>query len=144
MSLQLIYVSSARGRLSSTHISEILDSSRRNNQRDGITGLLVFDDGLFFQVLEGEDAVVRDCFSRIATDPRHGSIAPIMENQIETRSFPDWSMGFKRPEELGESGQTAVHSLVQLQDNLGTQIGNDPAIAELTRTILGITARSHA
>lgn len=139
--LQLIYVSSAYGPVKSDDLSQILGQSRKNNEKDDITGLLVFNDGLFFQVLEGPEEAVKRCFNRIAKDERHGSIALCMESHVEARAFPNWSMGFKRPEELGEGGLSAVHSIADLQERLGKDLGTDPAVAELTRTILGITGR---
>ena len=37
----------------------------------GITGLLLFIDGGFLQMLEGEERAVRELYTRIAADRRH-------------------------------------------------------------------------
>ena len=57
--LQLLYVSGASIHLGQADIQEILTASRRNNQRVGITGMLLWADGVFIQVLEGEPDTVR-------------------------------------------------------------------------------------
>ena len=74
-------------------LSEILSASRRNNQRDGITGYLVSDGPWFIQILEGEEDKVSAALGRIRSDRRHSDISVISTRQIRTRSFPQWSMG---------------------------------------------------
>ena len=68
--------------------------SRRNNIRDGITGMLLFEDGTFLQVLEGEEEAVDRTYTRIAGDPRHKKILLIARFELEQRSFNDWEMGY--------------------------------------------------
>lgn len=68
---QLTYISTVNGSLPDAELERILASSRRNNERSGITGLLVFDGKRFLQALEGDRAAVENAFLRIKTDPRH-------------------------------------------------------------------------
>ena len=75
-------------------IAAILDVSRRNNARDGITGGLLFSAGCFAQVLEGPSAPIEETFERIQCDPRHNDITVLEAGPIAERAFPDWSMGF--------------------------------------------------
>lgn len=49
----------------------LLQQSRENNLRLGITGLLLYKDLDFTQVIEGEDSTVQKLSSRIERDPRH-------------------------------------------------------------------------
>lgn len=65
MIYQIVYISSSPEPLETSQVSDILGSSRINNARDGITGLLVYHDQLFFQVLEGNRSVVEHCYARI-------------------------------------------------------------------------------
>jgi hypothetical protein len=39
-----------------------LEVSQRNNDRDVITGILLYNDRTFFQVLEGKQSAVEDCY----------------------------------------------------------------------------------
>ena len=77
----------------SDQLGEILAVSRRNNQRDGITGYLVSDGTWFMQILEGDHEKVMAALVRIRFDPRHSDVAVISTREIRTRSFPHWSMG---------------------------------------------------
>lgn len=71
---------------------DIWDASERNNERLGITGLLYFDDAIFFQVLEGEEETVQAHFEKISADPRHEDVTILFEYNCATRSMADWNM----------------------------------------------------
>jgi EAL domain-containing protein (putative c-di-GMP-specific phosphodiesterase class I) len=90
----LIYASAATGECGITELTEILKSSRRNNERMGITGMLLHQDGNFLQVLEGEAEVVDSLYETIALDHRHAQVTQILRQKISNRSFSHWSMGF--------------------------------------------------
>ena len=92
---QLVYVSSAHQLFSRDGLLVLLDKARRNNVRDGITGLLLYKGGDFMQVIEGDEATVRRTFGRIAADPRHGGIEVLVDEAVTQRAFGDWSMAFR-------------------------------------------------
>jgi len=56
---------------------------------------LVYKDGSFMQVLEGEQTAVQQVFARIARDPRHRGVSVLLKQNLATRDFDDWSMGFR-------------------------------------------------
>lgn len=68
---QLIYVSSTKRDVPDATLNEILSVSRRNNEPAGITGMLMYLEGGFLQVLEGERAQVESTYQRICADKRH-------------------------------------------------------------------------
>ncbi len=76
-------------------IDRILAVSRRNNPERGITGALLFNEGSFAQVLEGEHEALQECFGRIQVDPRHDSVQLLSLDPIDERSFPNWSMAYE-------------------------------------------------
>lgn len=90
----LIYISSAARDFKVGELCAMLTDFRRNNAILGITGILLYQDLTFMQVLEGEADVVRTLFSRIAMDPRHKSVITLMDEEISERAFPEWSMAF--------------------------------------------------
>lgn len=90
--LQLTYISTAREAVSAGDLQRILATSRRNNARDGITGLLFFDGKRFMQALEGEDDRVAAAFNRIKGDPRHAGVVVLSRREVEEREFGPWSM----------------------------------------------------
>lgn len=94
--LSLCYLSSATVPFTPAELDALLEKSRSNNLRDGLSGVLLYRDGDFLQVLEGPADAVRATYQRIGCDPRHSRIMMIDESDIETRSFADWSMGFRR------------------------------------------------
>lgn len=92
----LIYLSSATSLFTEEMLESILESSRRNNSRKGITGILLYHDGAILQVLEGEKADLDQLYTRLESDPRHQSVIKVMEGDAANAYFPDWSMGFRR------------------------------------------------
>jgi len=94
--LQMLYVSGAAPQMRHTEIENILAASRRNNLRDGVTGMLLWADGVFIQILEGEPHTVRTLYHRIQADDRHRNLMVVLEQAAEKRLFSQWSMGFKQ------------------------------------------------
>ncbi|CAN5591030.1 MAG: BLUF domain-containing protein [Actinomycetota bacterium] len=91
----LTYVSSAVRPFSREELDELLAVSRENNARLGITGMLLYKDGNFMQVLEGDEGEVRALYGKISSDPRHGGEMTLHKSHSDGRSFPDWTMGFQ-------------------------------------------------
>jgi hypothetical protein len=100
--LQLVYISTPRGPVTVAALQQILSVSRRNNARDGITGLLFYDGARFLQALEGEADVVTTAFERIRADPKHMAVVILSKREIEAREFGPWSMASRTAVE-GES-----------------------------------------
>ncbi|TCT24237.1 BLUF domain-containing protein [Thiobaca trueperi] len=92
--IHLIYVSTARQEYATPELEKILDSSVRHNQSQDITGMLLYTDGCFLQVLEGEAEAVDETYARIQADPRHFGLIELAREEIAQRSFDQWSMGF--------------------------------------------------
>ena len=92
--IQLIYVSTANHLLSELEIRQILDSSIRHNTPQEVTGLLLYSDGSFMQVLEGDEAAVNETMSRIERDPLHHGIIVLERTTVTSREFGTWAMGF--------------------------------------------------
>lgn len=92
----LVYISFAAGGLREKELSEILEASRRNNQKRGITGLLLYAEGNIIQVLEGNQEEVEALYEKIGLDERHERITRLFAGHSETRLFSEWSMAYKR------------------------------------------------
>ena len=89
---QLTYISSARPTLMLADVEAILETSRRRNAADDVSGLLIFDGKRFLQALEGPLETVEGTFSRIALDTRHRALVRLSSRHVETREFGNWSM----------------------------------------------------
>lgn len=77
-------------------IADILAVSGRNNRRDRITGGLVYDAGVFFQVIEGSADDLERLMDRMRLDSRHADITVISREAGVSRMFADWSMAAPR------------------------------------------------
>ncbi len=95
MIFQLVYKSTATEYLTPEELLFMLERSRANNDHRKITGLLLFHEGQFLQLLEGEEAAVRERYEVIAADRRHKWVSLIMTGPNGSRDFPDWTMGFR-------------------------------------------------
>ena len=91
----LVYVSSAVRQFSPSELVDLLANCHENNATLGITGMLLYKDGNFMQVLEGDQEVVRPLYAKIGRDPRHRGLLTLLQGPLAERQFPDWSMGFR-------------------------------------------------
>jgi hypothetical protein len=92
---QLVYISSATAKFSQDQLMALLEHSRRKNSRAGISGILLYHDGNFMQLLEGEEATVQAVYARIIQDPRHRACMTLIQGAVKDRLFPDWTMAFR-------------------------------------------------
>lgn len=90
----LIYTSMASSNFDDADLPELLHLSRENNGSADVTGMLLYTDGSFFQVLEGDEPSLLKLFDTISADRRHEKVAKIIHEPIARRAFADWSMGF--------------------------------------------------
>lgn len=93
--IHLIYISSATGKFSEDDLLYLLEQSRARNKRQGVTGMLIFKDGAFLQVLEGVETDVDEIYQSILNDQRNTGNYVIERTTIKERNFPNWSMGFE-------------------------------------------------
>ena len=103
----LIYMSKASKTTGPDEIREIVKTARAHNPREGITGLLLFADGYFLQMLEGEKLAIDNLYEAINNDRRHRGILQISRSDDAERYFPRWSMGYSnidRDEVVKEAG----------------------------------------
>ena len=92
---QILYTSYLVGK-DSEALPAIVKAAVRNNEQRSITGMLLYSDGNFLQVLEGEKEAVLQTFKHIEKDPRHRDVFVLLEQDIAERQFSSWSMGFKQ------------------------------------------------
>ena len=93
--ISLAYVSATSSAMSQDEIVALLVQSRANNSRVGVTGALLYHRGRFVQILEGDEQAVLRLYRTISRDQRHGDIHELSRQQIPTRQFPRWTMGFR-------------------------------------------------
>jgi hypothetical protein len=91
----IIYLSWATTLLSDEQLHPLLQKARNHNAELGVTGLLLYGNGCFLQVLEGEEATVRDLYEQIKRDARHRDVTAYADKAITQRAFAGWAMAFQ-------------------------------------------------
>jgi len=94
MLTQIVYTSVAIPEIQNKDLYEILTTAVDKNGQHGITGFLVYNDGKFRQVIEGDDNDIQQLYKNIVEDERHTVCEKNIERQIIEREFPIWAMGF--------------------------------------------------
>ncbi|SJM96163.1 phosphate-starvation-inducible PsiE family protein [Crenothrix polyspora] len=94
--IRLTYASTATHKWSAEDLLKLLKQCRTNNGAKNITGILLYANGTFFQVLEGDEATVESVYQKIKQGPRNRECTVIEKQAITERAFPYWSMGFEK------------------------------------------------
>ncbi len=109
MLYHLAYVSKATYLMTNQELIDLLAQAQRNNMENDVTGLLLYKDQSFIEVLEGPQLAVEETYSRICKDTRHAQLKTLFKEPIVSRDFPSWAMGFRNlddPEILTTPGFT--------------------------------------
>ncbi len=89
----VVYCSRAAEGIDAAAVDSIISKSQSNNARWGITGMLVFGSGIFFQWLEGPRDNVLRLMERLRSDSRHEQIIMLSEvEETRERLFAQWDM----------------------------------------------------
>lgn len=91
----LAYTSVAAHDMTHAELIGLLKNARENNKKRDVTGMLLYMDGCFFQVLEGERKVIDDLYEKISRDTRHHHVMKLIEEPLEDRGFSAWTMGYQ-------------------------------------------------
>lgn len=91
---RIIYLSTTNTDLNKDEINNLLYKSNQYNVKHKITGILLYIDFDFIQVLEGSKEDVHFLFEKIKRDNRHRGIICVIDESIKKRQFSAWSMGF--------------------------------------------------
>ena len=94
--MHCVYASAAKYDFETAELTALLQAARRHNDAAGLTGMLLYTEGSFFQVLEGTPDAVNALYARIELDQRHAQVTKIITEAIPSRSFADWTMGFSQ------------------------------------------------
>lgn len=90
---QVLYISKTTRAMPEAELHEIASRARAKNELEGITGALLFVEDSFVQVIEGKDAVIEKLLAALRADTRHRDITILMDRNVPSRDFQNWSMG---------------------------------------------------
>jgi len=91
---RLIYGSQATADFGPDQLIDLLAKARVSNERNGLSGMLLYCSQSFLQVLEGDEDALAETYQRIRADHRHTNLRLLLDADVSQRLFPDWSMGF--------------------------------------------------
>ena len=136
MPFRLVYSSAAAPDLTEAELEKLLERARVRNRIRGITGVLVFVDGVFLQILEGEKEVVHGLVQRIALDPRHSRLKVCHEQEIDERAFASWSMALVSPSAAEVSQWAQLEGATTIWDVMSSLEQDSDRLPALIRNIL--------
>jgi hypothetical protein len=140
MPYQVIYSSESATPMQMDDLEDILEGARESNAEVGITGALVYVDGFFLQVLEGDAEEVRQLMGRIARDLRHESVTVLKQGEIPAALFSDWSMAYVSAT-AEQVAQWAGLSLTTATPDIVADLNSDPMrVTQVTEHILRVLA----
>lgn len=91
----LVYTSTQTHPITDSELAQILAVGREKNTLLGVTGMLAHKGDNCIGVIEGDDDVVHTRFEQVRADPRHTNVRVLIDEPVERRAFPDWSMAFQ-------------------------------------------------
>jgi hypothetical protein len=108
------------------NIGNILQSSRKNNKENEITGALIFREDIYLQFLEGPEKKINESYKLIKTDNRHKDVFKIRENLTKRRLFTSWAM-------RGDPVKTWMWSYDEIESGIMKKLTPDDAFSLFER-----------
>ncbi|MBU3580926.1 BLUF domain-containing protein [Polynucleobacter sp. AP-Capit-er-40B-B4] len=125
--VELSYLSEAVSDMSFLGLMRLLESARAFNQTNGITGILLYDNQQFGQIIEGERSSVMKAWKRIQEDKRHHRVELLEIREISEPSYPDWLLRFY-------GGETLTRDYPALAEMVGGMDKHSLALMNKMRT----------
>lgn len=98
---QILYCSLLSQPLEEADIEALAHSAANLNRMDHITGLLMYADGVFLQLIEGPRQAVNHLWARLLHDKRHRGIVQLYHRrEVEQRACANWNMRYVAKEDL--------------------------------------------
>lgn len=130
MLTQLVYVSNRKPNCTDEEIEKILAACKKNNPPLNITGVLLYSDKKFIQMVEGDSKIVTELYDKIKLDPRHSNTMMISYGPIKEKSFPSWHMGARQIKgsevdfrtEISTDDKRVFNNILSGQEENGTKV----------------------
>lgn len=83
----IVYISNSVNLIEENTLNELFFQTMLNNTLNDITGVLIYKEGTFIQILEGNVPTLNNLFKKIETDVRHNNITKILDRMNGKRLF---------------------------------------------------------
>jgi hypothetical protein len=130
-SLSMIaYRSLAVAAPSDTALQQLLQAAQIRNRAAGITGVLVHDQGSYFQWLEGPSESLQRVWASILRDRRHHQVTVLREEPISDRVFQGWDLRIARGAQVSIEATVAAMESSNMQ--LRRMVGRPSTLSDLS------------
>ena len=122
---EICYRSFAKEGITDAEVEDILQTSRRNNEKYAITGCLIYHEGVFFQLFEGSKDVVLNLYENILKDERNFDLMIMWKGFKAQRDFALWDMALitdKRNLKISYQGSSKELNLKHLMGDFEEQL----------------------
>lgn len=113
---RIMYMSTATRNIPDEELEELLTKARIKNKERELTGLLIVKGRVFLQCLEGEKENVLEIYNTILKDERHENVIDLTEEDIKTRLFPSWQMGYRNLKSLEDIKSKKLKEILSVDD----------------------------
>lgn len=127
--LRVTYLSRESHPFTSKGLIDLLQHCKLNNPSLGVTGMLIYANGIFLQTLEGTTSAVDTLLEKIERDGRHREFQILKRETINTRLYEDWSMGFEQLTE-GSLKDLPPPNAFKLEDFNSEYLSSHPTVVE--------------
>jgi Sensors of blue-light using FAD len=118
--VQITYVSKASMEFGTADLLKLLIDSRNYNKDNDITGILIFENDKFLQVIEGSGDTTENLFQRIVKDGRHHDVNLIASKEVARHEFPKWTMAFAGAGSLARYSFRGFKPIIDSSDQSNT------------------------
>ncbi|MBB3167555.1 BLUF domain-containing protein [Simiduia aestuariiviva] len=137
----LAYVSRATTPFTDEDLTNLLSLSRNKNELRGITGMLLYCSGSFFQIIEGPQLAIDQLYDTLLGDKRHCDIRRLIYRDAQARAFSKWSMAFKH---FDGAAAVSVDGFSEFLDNGTVEIAeNRPELMAMINMFVSLFDDHH-
>ncbi|MBA4028100.1 MAG: hypothetical protein C0475_02985 [Planctomyces sp.] len=110
----LVYISRSLKPVTPELIKALSEKNTQNNMTKGVTGMLIFGNGWFMELLEGDVYAVIELFDEIAQDTRHTDVTQLFLGPASKRYFGDWNVGVVNFEPAPPGDKSRLAAMTEL------------------------------
>jgi adenylate cyclase len=100
--------------ISKQELDTLKEQCSQNNRRLGITGFMICENGVFYQIIEGETNKVDNLFHTICRDTRHFDVTCLHTQESidkKNRQFSNWLVRDDNDAQIG----SLIHTIIRFQ-----------------------------
>jgi Sensors of blue-light using FAD len=140
---QIIYSSEAATPMQTEDLQELLDHARRSNAASGITGALIYAEGIFLQILEGDKLLLQDLMAKIRQDVRHESVSVLRESEVPMAAFGSWKMAYVSANSKQVAEWVGASAANDTAESLSETAEEQNRMAQFAQDILSLLVTDH-